>query len=442
MTQPLKAATPARRWNAAWINSWPGWKRNALLAELSEADAAQLARDWAFWARDAQLPPPATKDGDDWRIWLFLGGRGAGKTRSGAEWIAAEAASGRMRRIGLIGATRADARAVMVEGESGLLAVTPGVTFEPSNNRLIWPGGKRIATLLSAEEPDSFRGHQFDGIWGDEFAKWREPQAALDMALMCLRIGKRPRMLLTSTPRNIPALTALLAAPDVAVTRSSTRDNAGNLADGFLAQMQARYGDTALGRQELDAELIADNDAALWKREWIEATRVKAPPDLARIVVAVDPPAGIGGDECGIVVAGRAEDDGIFVLADCSAAGLSPGGWAARAARAFETFDADAIIAEANQGGEMVREVLLQAGNNLPVTLVHATRGKLVRAAPYAALYEAGRVHHAGRFAELEDQMCHYDGHRGAKSPDRMDALVWALADLAAPRAKPRIRRF
>jgi phage terminase large subunit-like protein len=411
----------------------PAAQRKTLLESLTDEDADVLAPDWRFWARDDQLPPDS-----DWRIWLFLGGRGAGKTRAGAEWIAAEVSEGRMARIGLIGATHADARAVMVEGESGLLDVAEGVSFEPSNNRVLWPGGA-VATLLSASEPDSFRGHQFDAIWGDEFAKWREPQAALDMALMALRLGKAPRMLLTTTPRNIPALTALLASPHVAVTRSTTADNKANLADGFHELMLARYDGSVLGRQELEGEIIADNDAALWKRDWIG--RERELPGLTRIVVAVDPPASSNGDECGIVVAALGDDGDGYVLADLSAGGLTPAGWAERVMIAFAEFEADTIIAEANQGGEMVRSVLNQAGANAPVKLMHASRGKLARAAPYAALYERGRVHHAGAFPELEDQMCHYDGKSGGKSPDRMDALVWALAELfAMPRRNPRVR--
>jgi phage terminase large subunit-like protein len=407
---------------------------------------------WSYQARDAQLAPAGAAGGGDWRIWLFLGGRGAGKTRAGAEWVAGRVAQAGAARIGLIGATMRDARAVMVEGESGLLNVVEGLVFEPSNNRLLWPpdagGARALATLLSAEEPDSLRGHQFDCVWGDEFAKWRDPQGALDMALMAMRLGGDPRMLLTTTPRNVPALKALMAAPDVAVTVSRTADNAANLAAGFYESMLARYGASSLGRQELDAELIEDHDGALWKREWIERARVRSPdlPALERIVVAVDPPAGCAGDECGIVVAGRAGQDG-YVLADRSAGALTPAGWAARVMQACADFEADAVIAEANQGGEMVRSVLQQAGAaaeaGVAVRLVHATRGKLTRAAPAAALYEAGRVHHNGGFAELEDQMCHYDGSMSAKSPDRMDALVWALADLfGARRADPRIRKL
>jgi phage terminase large subunit-like protein len=259
--------TPARRWSAAWINSLPPESRRRILANLDDDDAALLDR-CDFWARDAQLPPSKAEDGGAWRIWLFLGGRGAGKTRAGSEWVAAQVGRGAARRIGLIGATERDVRQVMVEGESGLLAVDAGAVFEPSNNLLHWPCGAQ-ARLLSAAEPDSFRGYQFDCLWGDEFAKWRAPQAALDMALMGLRLGNYPRALLTTTPRAIPALKALLAQDGVAVTRAATHENQANLADGFVDYLDARYGGSRLRRQELQDELIDDNDRALWQRGWI-----------------------------------------------------------------------------------------------------------------------------------------------------------------------------
>lgn len=436
----------------------PPSERKALLASLEPAEAQALLA-WPYQAQAAQLPPPG-----GWRLWLFLGGRGAGKTRAGAEWIADGVAQGRMRRIGLIGATLRDVRAVMVEGESGLLNVAEGLDFQPSNGRVLWPDGA-VATLLSAEEPDSLRGHQFDAIWGDEFAKWRDAQAALDMAQMTLRLGEGPRMLLTTTPRNIPALKALLDMPGVAVTRAKTADNHA-LPPDFHRAMQARYGGSSLGRQELDGELIDDTPGALWQRGWIEGSRVRllpharsadgarstdrmrraegeiSLPALEHVVVAVDPPASSQGDECGIVVAGRSRDQG-YVLADYSQGSLTPAAWAARVMQAFADFEADMIVAEANQGGEMVKSVLHQAEPDAPVKLVHASRGKITRAQPAAALYEAGRIHHAGLFASLEDQMCHYDGRRGASSPDRMDALVWALAELfEGRRAVPRIRKL
>jgi phage terminase large subunit-like protein len=426
---------PAPRWSADWINALPQAERKALLASLDAEEAAALLNGgWEVWARASQRPPAG-----NWRIWLYLGGRGAGKTRAGAEWIAAGVQSGRMNRIGLIGATWRDARSVMVEGESGLRAVMPGLEFERSKHQLTWPGGA-TATLLSAEQPDALRGHQFDAVWGDEFAKWRNPQTALDMALMAMRLGDDPRMLLTTTPRNIAALKMLLDAPDVTVTHSTTGENDA-LPAGFHEAMQARYGRSRLGRQELGGELIADVQGALWKRDWIEVRRVQTAPDCDRVVVAVDPPASSTGDECGIVVAGRCGDHG-FVLADYSAGGLTPAGWASEVMLAFHAFSADVIIAEANQGGEMVKSVLRQADGDAPVKLVHARRGKIIRAEPVAALYEAGRIHHAGLFAELEDQLCTYAG-TGGKSPDRMDALVWALSELfEGKRANPRIRKL
>jgi phage terminase large subunit-like protein len=423
---------PVRRLSASSINSLLPATRRKFLKALSDAEAEILAQDWRFWARDEQLAPTGL-----WRIWLYLGGRGAGKTRSGAEWIAEGVRRGRMRRVALIGATHADARAVMIEGASGLAGVSPGAVYEPSNRRVLWPNGA-VATLLSAEEPDSIRGHQFDGAWADEFCKWQAPQAMLDMTLMALRLGKDPRLAVTTTPRNIAALKALLAAPDVALTRGATRDNAANLAPGFLGALEARFAGTRLGRQELEAELIEDNDSALWRRDWIETRRLSEAPELVRIVVAVDPPASLHGDECGIVVAGRGADGKGYVLADLSMGGLTPHAWAGRVADAYAQYQADAIVAEANQGGDMVRAVLIEAAPDAPVKLVHATRGKRVRATPAAALYESGRVHHVGVFAALEDQMCNYDGE--GSSPDRMDALVWALADLFPSARAPRPR--
>jgi len=395
--------------------------RAAALASLSNDELAFLGRDWAFWADDAQLPPPKP-----WRIWLFLGGRGAGKTRAGAEWIAGGVRRGRMRRIGLVGATFHDARNVMIEGQSGLLSVSDGAAFEPSNRRVKWANGA-VADVISAEEPDYVRGYQFDTVWADEFCKWQDPQAALDMILMALRLGRSPGMAITTTPRNSPALKLLMTMPDVKTTKQTTRGNI-HLPESFLAGLELRYAGTRLGRQELEAELIEDNDAALWRRAWIEKARVRAVPELVRIVVAVDPPVSVAGDECGIVAAGLAEDGQAYVLGDFSAGGLTAAAWAARVAEAVEATGADLIVAEANQGGDLVRQVLTDAYPNMAVKLVRATRDKRTRAAPAAGLYEQGRVHHLGALPELEDQMCNYDGT--GKSPDRMDALVWALAEL------------
>jgi phage terminase large subunit-like protein len=438
MTEPSRKPL-----SATWINSLPPEQRQTLLESLSPDDIDLLMHDWAFWARPEQCAPEG-----DWRIWLFLGGRGAGKTRAGAEWILDCVRKGIMRRVALVGATYADVRDVMIAGESGLVNAgrNDGLRYEPSRRQLHWPDGA-VAQAFTAEEPDGLRGHQFDGAWLDEFAKWGAPQVTLDMLLMALRIGDNPRAMITTTPRNIPAVKGLLAMEGVAVTRAGTFANAANLAPAFLEQMRAQYAGTRLGRQELDAELIEDNESALWRRDWIERGRVRDCPALRRIVVAVDPPASVGADadECGIVVAGSSEAGEGYVLADRSLRGLSPLGWAKRAADAYEEFSADAIVAEANQGGAMVGELIRQAASDAPIRLVHARRDKVTRAAPAAALYERGLVHHAGAFAELEDQLCQYDGKdwKGGASPDRLDALVWALADLFPGTAvRPRVRKI
>jgi phage terminase large subunit-like protein len=292
--------------------------------------------NWYFWARQEQRPP-----GGRWHTWLYLGGRGAGKTRAGAGWIANGVEHGALRRVALVGATFNDARAVMVEGVSGLMAVAKGAAYEPSNHRVRWSNGA-VATILSAEEPDSFRGHQFDAAWGDEFCKWRDPQSALDMLRMTLRIGKKPRLMLTTTPRNIAALKTLMAEKGVARTHGTTRSNIANLAPGFVEGLEMRFAGTRLGRQELDAQIIADNDAALWQRDWIERTRVRETPQLVRVVVAVDPSASVTGDECGIVVVGRGENGEGYVIADRSRGGLTPNQWASRVADAYVEFEATA----------------------------------------------------------------------------------------------------
>jgi phage terminase large subunit-like protein len=420
--------------SAASINSLPSTLRKKFLNSLSKEEAELLLRDWDVWAGDKQKPPTG-----DWRVWLFLGGRGAGKTRAGAQWIAGAVHSRRASRVALIGATFRDARAVMIEGESGLLRATVGATFESSNQRILWPDGE-IAIVLSAEEPDSIRGHQFDAAWGDEFCKWQDPQGVLDMLRMALRIGEDPRMVLTTTPRNIAALKALIAAPGTVVTRGATKDNAVNLAPGFVDDLTTRYGGTRLGRQELDAEIIEDVDGAIFHRDWIEKARVRAAPPLRRVVVAVDPPASAKGAECGIVVAGQGHDAQFYVLADCSAGGVTPGEWARRVADAYEAHEADQVVAEANQGGDMVKRVLTVEMPTMPVALVRATRGKSVRATPVAQHYEKGSVHHAGVFPELEDQMCGYDG--SGESPDRMDALVWAITALERKMPEPKARQL
>lgn len=380
-----------------------------------------------------------------------MGGRGSGKTRAGAEWIhglATGALPGLRRkgRIALVGETFADAREVMVDGVSGLrmIAQDDRPVYETSRRRLVWPSGA-VAQLFSSEDPESLRGPQFDMAWCDELGKWRHAQDTWDMLQFALRLGQTPRQLVTTTPRATPLMKALVADPGVAICRISTVANAKHLAPGFLEALSARYGGTRLGRQELDGELIADREDGLWRRDQLEALRQRHTGPLGRIVVAVDPPVGAtaAGSCCGIVVAGLMQDGRAAVLADGSIEGASPSAWAGQVAALYHRFDADAVVAEINQGGDMVTSVLRTVDPTLPVRAVRATRGKWLRAEPVAALYEQGRIVHAGHFAALEDQMCDFgpDGLSGRRSPDRLDALVWALSDLMLNRpGEPAIR--
>ncbi|MDO7834922.1 terminase family protein [Sphingobium sp. HBC34] len=408
------------------------WAR--LRAGLTPAAAERLARHWAFLARPAQLAPAG-----DWRIWLMLAGRGFGKTRAGAEWVRAIAEGDPGARIALVGATLGEARSVMVEGESGLMAIAPWWArpdYAPALRRLRWPNGAE-ARLFGAAEPEALRGPQFSHGWADEIAKWASGEAAWDNLMLGMRLGAAPRVLATTTPRPVPLVRALVAreGADVVVTRGRTADNDANLAPGFVAAMAAAYGGTRLGRQELDGELIEEADGALWTRDLIERCRVAHVPGvLARVVVAVDPPATAGGDACGIVVAGLGGDGRGYVIADASVEGMRPEGWARAVAAAAMVHGADKVVAEANNGGQMVESVLRAAEATLPVKLVHASRGKAARAEPVAALYEAGRVMHRGAFPMLEDEMCGLlagGGYVGpGRSPDRADALVWAMSEL------------
>lgn len=398
------------------------------------ADALQeLPHEWKFWARPAQMAPAWC-----WSTWLILAGRGFGKTRAGAEYVRGWAERDGAARIALIGATHADVRGVMVEGESGLIAIAPPErrpVYEVSRRRLVWPNGAQ-AFAYSAEEPEALRGPQHHFAWGDEIAKWANAADVWSNLRMGLRLGERPRMVLTTTPRPTPLVKALVADAQVAVTRGSTRENARHLPAAFLASIEAEYGGTRLGRQELGGELIEEVIGALWTREAIERCRVRAHDGLARVVVAVDPPAGASAtsDACGIVVAGKGADGRAYVLADRSVQGLSPEGWARAVVSAAAEHDADRVIAEVNNGGAMVESVLRSVEAALPVKSVRASHGKVARAEPVAALYEAGRVHHVGAFPALEDEMCGlvaggaYAGP--GRSPDRADALVWALAEL------------
>lgn len=425
------------------------------LSEFTVEELRLILAHWPLWARDDQLPPPLHDDGEAWRVWLILGGRGAGKTRAGAEWITAKAlgrgqdGAPAAQRIALVGETLGDVRRVMIEGISGLLSVglpNERPHFEPSKGQLTFASGA-IAQMFSAEDADGLRGPQFDTAWCDEVAKWREPERTWDMLQFALRLGTQPQMVATTTPRATPFLKALIADQATAVTRTATADNADNLAPAFIAEMTRRYRGTALGRQELYGELIDDTSGALWRRDWIEAHRVAAAPELGSIVVAVDPPvtATAASDACGIVIAGRGADGRAYVLADRTLQGREPPVWARAVIAAYKEFLADRVVAEVNQGGDLVIAVLRQIDDSVAVRKVHATRGKWLRAEPVAALYAEGRVAHVGTFEALEDQMCVFgaDGLSKGRSPDRLDALVWALTDLMVDAAaRPLVRRL
>lgn len=410
------------------------------LAGIDAASLDHLLHDWEVWARDDQLPPL----NDGWRTWLILGGRGAGKTRAGAEWVRAQAlglapfARDPVSRIALVGETYHDVRSVMVEGVSGVLAVhrrQERPEFFASRNEVVWPNGS-IAQLFSAEDPDGLRGPQFGAAWCDELAKWRRAEDAWDMLQFALRLGTLPRAVVTTTPRANATLQRLLADATVALSRARTNDNAAHLAPSFLAEMERRYAGAELGRQELDGELIDELAGTLWQRTWIDDARCSTVPPLYRIVVGVDPPVTTGeqADACGIVVAGLAADGRAYVLADATVQGLAPNAWARAVLAAYQEYEADRIVAEVNQGGDLVEAVIRQIEPAVPITKVRATRGKWLRAEPVAALYAEGRVGHVGVLPALEEQMMAFgnDGRAGGKSPDRLDALVWAVTDLMA----------
>lgn len=429
-------------------------ERDAFLTDIGEGGLAALPFLFEFWALPHQLPP----DGD-WRSWVVMGGRGAGKTRAGAEWVRTQVEGarprdpGRAQRVALIGETYDQARDVMVFGDSGILACSPPdrrPQWKAGERRLIWPNGA-MAQTFSAQDPEALRGPQFDAAWADELAKWRKGQDSWDMLQFALRLGDDPRACVTTTPRNVGALKSLLARSSTVVTHAPTEANRANLADGFLAEVRARYGGSRLARQELDGILIEEAEGALWSAAMLNTCRTLTPPDPTRIVVALDPSVSPGGDACGIVVAGACtagspQDWRACVLADCTVQGVGPSGWARAAIAAMERFGAERLVAETNQGGALVEEVLRQVDPLVPYRGVHASRGKTARAEPVAALYEQGRVSHAAGLDALEDQMALMtaQGFCGSGSPDRVDALVWALfALMIEPAARwraPRVR--
>lgn len=423
--------------------------QTAFLEGLDEGELLALPYLFEFWAMPHQLPP-----GGDWRSWVIMGGRGAGKTRAGAEWVRAQVEgalprdAGRAKRVALVGETIDQVRDVMIFGDSGIMACSPEdrrPDWEAGKKRLIWPNGA-IATVHSAFNSEGLRGPQFDAAWVDELAKWPHAQETWDQLQFALRLGDNPRVCVTTTPRNVDVLKKLLAAPSTVSTHAKTEVNKANLAQSFLEEVRARYRDTRLGRQELDGELLADADGALWSHSAIDAARVVEAPVLDRIVVALDPSvtSGSKSDACGIVVAGAVtrgpkSEWQAYVLADRTIEGASPLGWAHAAIAALDAFAGDRLVAEVNQGGDLIEQVVRQVDSTVAFSKVHATRGKVTRAEPVAALYEQGRVHHVGSFTALEDQMVQMTttGFEGTGSPDRVDALVWALTELIISQKEP-----
>ena len=412
-------------------------EQTKILDEFSEGEIEALDLDWTFWAHPNQLAPPG-----DWDTWLFNAGRGAGKTRAGSEWVRDKVKAG-ARRIGLIAPTTADVRKVMVEGDSGILEVCLASdcdvnnipiglpNYEPSNRQITWENGA-IATTYSAEEPGRLRGPQHDLLWCDELTTWNRMRETWDMAMFGLRAGARPQVMVTTTPKPLSLLREIIADPMTVVSYGTTLDNAANLAPAFLKRILARYHGTRLGRQEIYAELLGEAEGALWSRDMIDAAHHRGElPEMKRVVVAIDPATTSKdeSDETGIIAAGLGADDIGYVFRDVSGR-YSPGAWAKKTVDLFKELEADKIVAEVNQGGEMVRHTIQTEWKAAPVKMVHASRGKATRAEPVAALYEQGRVKHVGPLMELEDQLVNWEPLSGMASPDRLDALVWAMTEL------------
>lgn len=407
-------------------------ERARALALLSNQEKEALLFDWrGFLARPDQVEP----DGD-WDVWLCLAGRGWGKTRTGAEWVREQVAQG-ARRIALVAETQKDLEEVMINGDSGLLAVFPDderpqVRYKPV--RITFANGAQ-ALGYNATEPNQLRGPQFDAAWCDELAKWRYARETWDMLQFGLRLGDHPRALVTTTPRPIELVKAIIAGQEgkVHVTRGSTMDNRANLAARFLERVQKRYAGTRLGRQELNAEVLGDLPGALWSQATLDAYREAVQPELDRVVIAVDPAVTNTeeSDQHGIVAVGRSADQVGYVIEDGSMSG-SPLEWARQAVALYHKHHADAIVAEVNNGGDMVAHTIRTIAPNVNVISVRATKGKAVRAEPIAALYAQGRVKHVGQFSELENQMTQFtnEGYQGDGSPDRADALVWGFTEL------------
>lgn len=397
----------------------------ATIAELPDNVVQQLLYDWPLWARENQLTPTG-----DWFVWLILAGRGWGKTRVGAEQIRAWQEQG-VKRFALIGQTPGEVRDVMVEGESGIIATSPKWNmpkYEPSKRRLTWPNGA-VATVYSGENPEVLRGPQHEKAWIDELAKFRYQQDMWDNLILGMRLGNAPQMIVTTTPRPTKLMKSLIKHPTTHVTRGTTYENRENLAQVFLDVILDKYEGTRLGRQELSAEMLDDNPGALWSRGWIENNRTTTLPTLTRVIVAVDPAAtsSAKADETGIIVAGIDSDRHGYVLEDMTIK-ATPEQWARVAIDAFNKWNADKIVGEANNGGDMIETILKNINPDIPYKKVWASRGKATRAEPVSALYERNKIHHIGYFPDLEDELCEWEP--GLSSPNRLDACVWAFTEL------------
>lgn len=426
------------------LRTLPEAQRAKFFKSLKTEEAEALWHTWKFLARPEQLPPASLTNGDPWSFWLYLAGRGAGKTRTGGETVREWIKQGKMR-CGMIAPTAADTRDVMVEGESGILnscwekdytydgQFMGKPLYEPSKRRLTWANGAQAA-LYSADEPERLRGPQHDCMWADELCAWRDP-LTWDLAMFGLRLGKNPQAFISTTPKPTKLIKELLKNPSTVVTRGSTYDNRANLAESFFKQIITKYEGTRLGQQELMGALLEESEDALWSRETLDSTRCRTIPDgvwFKRLVVAVDPATTSKSTsaETGMVIVGIGNDNHVYVLKDESGR-MTPEQWGARAVRLYKEWQCDCIVAEANQGGDMVKHVFQTVDMNVPVRLVRAARGKQARAEPVSALWEQKRAHIVGNMSELEDQMCQWEPLTGAESPDRIDALVWGVHEVA-----------
>ena len=454
--ESLISMVPGSRSSADWLACAPPEVVAQFLNGLSDEALAALPYLFEFWALPHQVAPKG-----DWTSWVILGGRGAGKTRAGAEWVrgmvegSTASAPGRARRMALVGETYDQALAVMVKGDSGIIACSPPdrcPRWIAGERRLEWPNGAE-ARLYSAHDPEALRGPQFDAAWSDELAKWPKGQETWDMLQFGLRLGDHPQQVVTTTPRNVAVLKTLLSRNSTVVTHAATEANRAYLAPSFLREVQARYGQTRLGRQELNGELLEDAEGALWTRAQLDRLRVSVRPQGGRVIVAVDPPVTghAGSDACGIVAI-SVEETGAphgwraVVLEDATVTAASPMAWAEAAAATYHRHGAARMVAEVNQGGDLVGLIMRQVDPHVNLRMVRAVTAKAARAEPVAALYEQGRVRHLGVLSALEDEMCLMTlrGYQGGRSPDRLDALVWALSDgLLRPGAhalNPKIR--